>query len=138
MSLIVIAGLVSVALVAALFFFSRESPGSAGGKFMDALVRGDAKSLAEVSYLRGENRDRIEQEWNRSLAVSRYYNFAWEITAHKALGPDRAAVMMEVVRNAASQAAFPETYQIELVRIGGRWLVDVPKLPRSLYPFLPR
>lgn len=132
------AGLVSVLLVAGLFFFSRESPSSAGARFMDALARADAKALAQLSHLRNESSEQIEQEWTRSLEVSKHYGFAWEITAHRNLGPDRAAVAMELVRNAASRAAFPETYQIEMVRIDGRWLVDVARLPRSMYPFLPR
>src|SRR5688500_7593593 len=99
-SIIVIAGLLSVALVVVIFFMAKPSPADAGAQFMDALARGDVNKLTELSYMERDTPEQVRQKWRTTMEhAAKYYRFAWQLTSHKTLGEDRAAVILLVARD---------------------------------------
>lgn len=137
-SLVTIAGLASLTLVAWVLLMAKGRASTATSQFMDALLSEDAQKLADLSYMPGEPREKIKAEWEKTIRANRYYQFGWRLTNERELSDTRAVVVLMVTRNAASPEANPEKAEIPMIKVDGRWLVPVRELPRNLYPALPR
>jgi hypothetical protein len=129
---------VAVVMIAIVVFFSKSSPGTAGGAFMDALVRGDVNELTNLSYISNTDPSEIKKEWTFATQVAgKHYNFAWTITASTAQG-DSGSVQLSVQRNFGTPGAYPENFALPMTMVNGQWKVDVANLSRELYPGLPK
>lgn len=127
---------VGVGVLCILFFiFSpRETPTTVGTQFMDALARGDAKKLTELSYLSDGSKDELQKQWEYSVTYGKYYYFKWEIKGEIVESDTMAKVRMAVDVG----KGYDEEYELPLDKQDGHWRVDVYGLSRSLYPGLPR
>ena len=132
-----LAAVLSAALVLVLFLFNTQSPSSAAAEFMSALAKQDIDQLTELSTLHDESPDQIREAWKKTFDLSKHYLFVWEITSTDVSG-DSASVKLTVLRNAARQMAYQENYALVLVRTDGKWKVDVTQIPRAMFPNLPR
>jgi len=109
---------------------------------MSALAKGDIKTLTDMTYLRGENREQIEKQWKFAVEeVSPNYLFRWDINHGRELSGSTASVSIKVWRNAMSQSTYDEKFELPLVKnaeTDGKWKVDVTGINREMYPGLPR
>lgn len=136
---IVISLVVVAAVIFSVFLFSGESPSVASERFMEALAKGDAEALTDMSYFSPERpRDKVLSDWKKTLEISKYYRFAWITKSSSSPAPGRASVKMEFTRDADKGSAYSEGFSLDLVQKNGKWLVDVKSLSRELYPALPR
>lgn len=138
-SWVLIAGLVGTALVVVLLLLGGEAPTSVAGKFMTALSLGDVKTLADLSYLPGEDKAKITKEWDYTVNVTGpYYRFKFEIRSERIITDTEAAVSLSVWRNYFSGISYDEKYELPMVKVDGKWKVDVRGINREMYPGLPR
>lgn len=125
--------------IVAVFMSGGESARGAADRFMVALAKADVKTLADMSFYRPERpREQVEAEWKQTLEYGKYYRFIWQQRTEDRLGGDRARVGLAVVRNAADENAYEENFNIDLVKVDGKWKVDVASISRDMYPGLPR
>jgi len=136
-SFVAIAGVLSLALVALLLFSNGQSPRSAAAEFMSALASGDVDKLTELSIVQTKGKDEIHNEWADAVKYGRSYIFAWNIVNVRQ-EKDSATVALEVIQNPQSGAAYPEKRELQLVRAGGGWKVDVTQISREVFPYLPQ
>lgn len=136
---IVVALLLIVAAIFGLILTAGESPTTATVVFMNALGKGDVKTLADRSYFNPErSRDDIIKDWTKSIELGKYYRFIWKVDSDTRPTPDRATVKMTVMRDVDKGNAYDEPFSLDLIRQNGKWLVDVRSISRQLYPALPR
>lgn len=136
-SLLTIAGIVAAAIVITLFLVRIDSPGVVASRFMTALAKGDAAKLTELSFTDGD-RAKLRKDWDYSISVSRNYVFAWMIKGDQIADDNHASVRLEVVRDADRPESYPENFALPMVKVGGKWLVDVRNMSRQMFPALPR
>ncbi|CAN5536981.1 hypothetical protein BH11ARM1_BH11ARM1_10180 [soil metagenome] len=138
-SLVMIASIVAVVLVVALFAFSKESIASVGAKFMNALYSGNVKTLTDMTYLGNQSREDMEKQWDFAVnKAAPYYLFEYRIVAARQIDPNTASVTMQVTRDVLRSGAYAEKFELPLVRVDDGWKVDVRALSREMYPALPR
>lgn len=136
---IVVSLVAIVVVLGALFVFSGEAATSAAARFMTALSRGDAKTLAQMSYFNPPREEGdVQRAWERTLNIGRHYRFVWMIKASKSPAPGRSSVTMEVTRDADKGTAYAENFSLDLIQVDGKWKVDIRSISRALYPALPR
>ena len=132
----------SAAIIVILFgivLFSKESPAVVGTRFMAALAKGDAKTLTDLSYLGTESKDSVGQKWDFTVnRAGKHYQFAVRILRFSQSSDDSASVAMEVVRNARNSSAYPEKFELPMVKTSDGWKVDYRGINREMYPGLPR
>jgi len=134
----VIVGVVFVVAAAVFFFFGAESPAAAANEFMAALAKADVKKLAQVGLLEGVDAQKAEAIWRQTLDRSEYFRFQWRVKNTTQPTDDTASVVMDYIKNADSPSAYPENYSLPMMKIDGKWKVDVRRIPRDMYPDLPR
>ncbi len=128
-------GLLGILVIVAFFFRMGETPSSAGTKFMDALARGDAKTLTELSYAEGEPAESVQKKWEYTLAYpAKHYVFRWQTKADQGINAEQATYIVDLDR----QAGYLEPFEIPMVKDQGRWKVDLYQLDRTMFPGLPR
>ena len=133
-----IAGILSVFVVAGLFFFGKDSAATTAGEFMSALAKGDVDTLTELSWFQGATKEQLKEKWRYSVKeVGPHYVFAWKINAVTRSGDDSAAARMQVIRN-LDAGGYEENFQLPLVKDNGNWKVDVRSISRAMYPGLPK
>jgi len=140
-SWVLLIGVVGILVVVGILMVAQESPTTAATRFMTALTKGDVKTLTELTYLDDATEKDpagIKKQWEFSTDVGKYYTFIWKITGETASGPDAASVKMTIIKNAASPAAYDEPCDLPMVKVKGRWKVNVRSMWRELYPALPR
>jgi len=136
---LLIALCVAAAAIVGLVFFSGESPLTASNRFMLALADGDAQELADMSFFTPDRpRDQKVADWEKTIDRGKYYRFTWRVTTEQRPSDDRATVKMLLARNFFSGQAYEEDFSLDLVKVNGKWLVDVRGMNRSLYPALPK
>ena len=136
---IVVALVLIAASIVGLVATAGESPTTATVLFMNALSKGDAKALTERSYFNPErSRQEIEKDWAKTVDFGKYYMFIWKVESDTRPTPDRATVKMTVMRDVDKGSAYDENFSLDLIRVNGKWLVDVRSINRQLYPALPR
>lgn len=138
-SWVMVAGLAGVALVVGIFILGGDSPSSVAGKFMTALSLGNVDQLTELSYLPGEDKSKVSQQWDYAVNVSgKYYRFKFAIRSDRIISDTEAAVSISMWRNYFSGIAYDEKFELPMVKDHGKWLVDVRGINRELFPGLPR
>lgn len=138
-SIITILSIAAILLIVGLLAFSRESLGSVGGRFMEALRTGNVDQLTKMSYLGTMPEDQMRKQWDFAVNhAGKYYKFGYRITAAKDIDGKSGTVMMQVLRNAISPGAYEESFQLPMVKVGDEWKVDVRALSRELYVALPK
>lgn len=136
---LVLATGVAVLVLAVLALLSAESPEGAAQKFMTALAKQDAQTLADRSYFRpARDKGQVIEAWKKTLNRAEYFRFVWRFKGSTVLPNDRATVNMEFVRDAGTRWAYEENFSLDMVKEGGRWKVDVLGMSREMYPALPR
>jgi hypothetical protein len=137
---IVLLGAIAIAaLLAFVLLFSRESVTAAGSRFMSALAKGDIDTLTDMTYLADESPEEIRRQWEFSAGdVSKHYMFAWKVLWGREADDNTASVRVEVMRNANSAASYGEPFELPLIKVDGKWKVDVANISRDMYPALPR
>jgi hypothetical protein len=134
----VVATAAVAALVAALVASSRESPQTAADRFLTALAKADAETLADLSYFDPpRQRDAVLGAWKDTLRRAEYFRFMWRIQGTTMLPGDRATVVLEFVRDAGTRFAYEENFSLDMVQHEGKWKVDVKAISREMYPALP-
>ncbi len=130
---------IAIAMVVIVFVFSKQSLSNVGGQFMDALARGDVNKLTDLTYLGGEPSDQIQKKWEFATQVAgKHYSFRWAINSEVQIDPNDGTVRLQVERNAGSGSSYPENYELPMVKVDGKWKVDVNGISREMYPALPR
>ncbi len=134
---LVATGIVGILVLAVILLTGGESPQVRGSAFMSALARGDAKKLAELSYVEGVSQDKLLADWEEAVGRAKYYRFLWRPLSMVQQDSEQAAMRMYLVRN-PGPAAYEENFQISLKKVDGQWKVQPNSLSREAYPFLPR
>ncbi len=125
--------------IVGLVVLGGESPETVGNRFLTALATGDVKTLTELSYFNPPREAaRVQADWERTMGYSRYYRFAWRMRSSTTPAPDRANVQFDFIRDALAPNAYDERYSLDLVKVDGRWKVDVQAVNRQMFPSLPR
>jgi hypothetical protein len=137
-SIVVVITVALVAAVLGLFLLAGESPSGVAGKFLGALARGDTKTLTDLSYMEGLSPAEIEQRWKDTHENSKYWIFAYSIKDTKQQNPTNTTVVLDWVKNAVSPSSYGEKFELPMVKVDGRWKVDVRGISREMYPSLPR
>jgi hypothetical protein len=134
---------VAVALLvmaaAVIFIFGRNSPTQTVIKFMNALVKGDVKTLTNLTYARDASQESISKQWDFAVnTAGTFYNFAYAVKDERHPDDNDATVDVTVVRDFGKKSSFPAEYSIALVKVNGEWKVDVASMSHEIYPALPR
>lgn len=129
---------VGAVIIGALLLFTKEGPAVNGGRFMDALARGDVQKLTELTYLGKKAPDAIRSDWELTTRIGKHYIFRWRIVDAKESGPTTGALRVMVERNLLSGGSYEEAFGLPMVKENGKWLVDVAGINREMYPALPR
>lgn len=137
-SIIVIITVTLVAAVIGLFLLAGESPTGVGTKFLTALANGNAKQLAELSYMDGLNQAQIEEKWKESYETSKFWMFAYRVQGTTNQDSKSATIKLEWVKNVSNPSSYGEKFELPMVMIDGKWKVDVRAISREMYPGLPR
>jgi hypothetical protein len=136
---IVLAVLVLAALIVTLALFGGEAPTTAANRFLLALGKGDVKTLADMSYFSPERpRQQVEADWRKTLTYARHFVFAWRVKSDRRPTPDRAIVALSFVKDAHKSGSYEENFILDMVKVGGKWKVDVQAINREMFPALPR
>lgn len=131
------AGVLAMAGVVALVMFAGESPQTTAAAFMSALADGDSKQLAELTFVKGKDKTTLESEWKVATERSKFYAFAWKTGSIVTQAKDQVGVRMKVIR-LDSVSPYEENYQLNVVKVDGKWKVLPNTLSREMYPYMPR
>ena len=105
---------------------------------MGALARGNYKQLAEMSYFPDKDQKIVEDEWKYATQVGgRHYLFSYEIFGQVEATSKTASVRMKMTRN-LGPSAYEENQSLPLIKVDGKWKVDVRAMSRQIYPFMPQ
>jgi hypothetical protein len=145
-SILTIAMFAMLALIASAFVFARETIGSAGANFMDALSRHDVARLVELSYIGKQDpaaieakKTKLKEDWDFAVnTAGKHYTFTWKISATTQSSDSSGTVTLQVTRNAASGSGYDEKYELPMMKEGGNWKVDAGQISREMFPGLPR
>lgn len=135
-----VVGVLGVLAIGAIFLLGGESPSSAAGRFMEALGSGDTKKLTKMSWMDGLSPEQIERKWEYTTQTAgRTYRFKWQLLADTQPTPDQAIVRLWVWRDYNNRSSsYEEKFEVPLLKKDGKWVVDVKRLNRLMYPGLPR
>ena len=125
---------VSTSLV---FLVGGETPATSAGRFLHALGTDDRNTLTELSYMGDQSPADTRKEWDQTMATTRHFLFAWRIESDSENG-NNGIVKIGFVKDPTFKGAFEEEYEIPMVKVGGKWKVDVRGISREMYPALPR
>lgn len=134
---LVIFGILGAIIVVALFLFRGSDPAVEGTKFMQALARGDAKTLAELSHDPSLDQAALEKEWEFTTEVGKHYLFMYKMMHTTRHTEESATVNMKVWRD-YGPSSYDENFGLPMVKVDGEWKVSLNELSRALYPALPR
>ncbi len=140
-SLVGLLGIFAVIVILVLFLFSKESLGSIGGRFMQALANGDVETLTKMSYMGDTPEDKVRDEWKFATQVAGlHYRFVYRVTGFVQADENRGSVRIGITRNADQGGGYEENSALPMVKDAksGLWKVDVRAINREMYPGLPR
>lgn len=133
LTLLVIAGLIGLAAILA-FSTTADTAESATLRFMDALARGDAKALAQVTFIEDETEAEIEKKWAESCDYNKYYRFKWTPKSTNTLTEKTAVATISLFALGQNEA----DYRLPLVKKDNKWKVDIAVVDRNFFPSLPK
>lgn len=137
-SLVVVVAVALVAAVVVLFMMAGESPSGVASKFLTSLAKGDLKTVSELSYMEGLSQEQIRQKWDETYSVTKHWLFAFAIADSSEQDERNATVRLKWVKSAMNPSAYEEKYELPLIKVDGKWKVDVRGMSREMYPSLPR
>ena len=132
------AGLISIFLIAFMFFGARESLTTVGARFLSALAKHDVDTLTKMTYLDGQNTDQIRKQWERCFEYSKFYRFEWRVTGGTEQGKELGTVQFATTAPLDDPAAYEQNRQLRVQKVDGEWKVAVREIARDFYPMLPR
>lgn len=134
----VLVGIVGAVAILFLLFSGGESASAVGVKFMEALARGDADELTQLSYHPDKSSEELKQEWEYTTqTVGKHYLFTYAVLGEQRQDEDQATVRLQVTRNLGS-GSYEENFGLPMEKRDGKWRVVVNELSREMYPGLPR
>ncbi len=133
LTLLVIACLVGLAAILA-FSSTADTAESATIRFMDALARGDAKALTQVTFIEDETDAEIEKKWAESCNFNEHYRFKWTPKATNTLTEKTAVATVSLFALGQNEA----DYRLPLVKKDNKWKVDIAVVDRNFFPSLPK
>ncbi len=138
-TLLVLFAIIGGIVIGAIFALSGESASSAATRFLSALATGNVKTLSEMTYLAGRSPENIEEQWTYATkVVAPYYRFQWKITNEVMVDQQNASVSVAMLRNATDPSSYEEKFGLPMMKVDGKWKVDVRGINRTMYPGLPR
>jgi hypothetical protein len=136
-NLLLIAAIVIVAGMSVLFLSAGETPSSTVGRFMMALATDNEETLTNLSYMGDQPVEQTRKEWAETMKSTKNFLFAWRVVSDTENG-NNAVVKLKFAKDARSKMAYEDDLEIPLVKIQGKWKVDVRQIQRDMYPNLPR
>lgn len=122
-----------------LLFGLGESPLVAANRFLIALAKQDLETVSEMSFYSPERpQEQVRADWEKTLGYIKHFRFTWQLTNYVTPAPDRATVRLKFVKDAHLPGAYDENFGFDLVKVKGKWQVDVGSLSREMLPALPR
>ncbi len=137
-SIVVVITIVLVAAVVGLFLLAGESPTGVGVKFLTSLAKGDTKTLADLSYMEGNTPQQVEEKWKQTKDATKYWMFAFSVKNTTLQDSDSASLVLDWIKNASNPSAYGEEFELPMVKVDGKWKVDVRAISREMYPALPK
>ncbi len=143
-NLLTLAFVAIIGMVVASLFFAKEDPQAIGAQFMDALARHDAKKLTELSYTGKTDPASIETEKKRLFSdwdfcvntAGKHFPFYWRITNSVVSSESTASVTVQISKGGPQ--GYEEKYELPLIKEGGKWVIEVGSVSRTMFPALPR
>lgn len=134
-----------IALYVIIAIWHQDTPEKAVNQFLLALAKKDVDRLVELSYWEGSP-DGLRQQWDFCVnKAAKHYVFLWKLISTHKVSNDRAAVRVTILefRSSRGQLVYgtevqPGGMEVPVLRVDGRWKVDLMSLSRRFYPFLPR
>jgi hypothetical protein len=127
-----------VIFILGLVIFTPQTPAFTAAQFMAALAKGDVDKLTEMSWMGDDPPADIKTKWQKTVEAGKYYRFVWELGDTFSTGDNSATVKMQVMRNAAQRGAYADQFELPMLKMKGKWVVDVRAINRTVYPDLPR
>ena len=138
-SIVVVGGVVGIIIILLVALTSGESASTVANRFMVALSKGDAATLADVSVMGDRSPEDVKKAWEETLNASQHFRFKYRVILVETPGPDSANAKIGMERNyAPNGSSYEENYQLPLHKQNGKWKVDVSGMPRGMYLWLPR
>lgn len=135
---IVIAGAFIVAL-GAMTMFTEPTATDVASRFMAAMAKLDASTLADLSYVEGEDKGRVLEQWTYMTdVVAKEYTFSYEIKGEKSLSDKSSIVWMMFTKHAGMDGAFEERFELPMIKTDEGWKVDILATSRDFLPGMPR
>lgn len=121
------------AVLAILFSRGTAPPDVAANRFFYALASRDVDGLMEFGYYQDADEDFVRRQWEYAVNIAgHHYIFSWEMKGTVSEDEDSAIVRIDFLRQWA------EPGDVTLVKVDGKWKVDVFSISRDLYPALPK
>lgn len=134
-----ILGVFAILAIFIVVFFSKESPGAAAARFMDALARSDVDKLTQLTVLGDKTPEQIKKDWAFTTGVAgKYYSFKWRVASSRQIDDNTGNASIMVERNYGNGSSYEEKFDLDLSKVNGAWKVNVGAISRELYPGLPR
>lgn len=134
----IVAIVMGVLAIGVLLFANQQDPRQVANRFMISLAKGDVNQLCELSYYQGDPED-LKKQWTfATQTAGKHFLFTWQLKDEKVASPTEAAVQMDFTSNALSSGSYSENKELPMVKVDGKWKVDVTAIDRSIYPDLPR
>jgi hypothetical protein len=134
-----ILGVASVIVIIVLLFMGGGSPAVNAGKFMEALKQGDSKELSRLSYFENATPAEAEAKWAYTVnKAAPYFRFLCKIGTAREIDKETAVVKIEMMKDVFSPGAYPEPFELPMIKVDGEWKVDVSQMNRKMYPGLPQ
>jgi hypothetical protein len=106
---------------------------------MTALQKHDIDQLTELSAVPADQKGKLHKQWDFCLnTATPTYNFRWQFQYSAATGTDTEVVTVKMWKNADNPGSYDENFQVPLVKVDGRWKVDVYRMSSKFYPAIPR
>ena len=136
---LVIVACAALVAILALAFLAGPSAGSTAGDFLRALQAGNVDRLTELSNVPKGEEAKLRKQWEFCIhAATPYYNFLWRSSFTKKITDEAEVVHIKLFKNADKPGSYDEDFEIPMVKVDGRWKVDIYRLTSKLYPALPR
>lgn len=130
---------IALVLVVAFFMLGRATPSATAEEYLEALARGDANRLTELSFTHSGTKEQLLDAYKFATEqAGKNYSFIWRIKDEREADANTAAVQISVMRNANRATSYEENFEIPLAKKDGKWLVDVGDINDQMYPALPR
>src|ERR1700722_7368320 len=103
-NLFLLGAVLLVALGGLFLFVGRNGPTDVANEWIPALAKGNVDKLADLTYLRGGDKEKLREEYKFATQVAApSYSFTWTVRDEKTANDKSASVQISVWRNAMKQ-----------------------------------